>query len=189
MKTCDFCEKNGITQVDETFDLYIMLLEYLNEHDVDSVSVVADEETTKQLLYHAINDECSFNEINLDHYDYDDAYITTISDKNDDYEIIIAKARYNDGKYLATDDATFIQYNLPCKCQYIEDVINNKFVKGFNPQFFQIGKIEECNEPKTHTYADHFEDEGFSSDIYVESTSKEVVDAIKKVFGKLYIKD
>lgn len=200
---CDFCEKNGFVQVEDENVLYSLLIEVMDECDLDEVSVVADEDVTVNLLYTAVNDVCNFGSIELDRWGYDDAYITTIRREYDyanleeDFVINVDKARYEDTNYLATGNTTFIQYDLPCKCEYIEDVLNNKFIDDFDPEFFVIGDYnadddeDENNEPednhdKTYTYANHVEGKNSSGDIFIESTSKEFVDVLKGLFDEYF---
>ena len=204
---CDFCEKNGFVQVEDENVLYSLLIEVMDECGLDEVSVVADEDVTVNLLYTAVNDVCNFGSIELDRwgYDggYDDAYITTIRREYDyanleeDFVINVDKARYEDTNYLATGNTTFIQYDLPCKCEYIEDVLNNKFIDDFDPEFFVIGDYNadddkdendepEDNHDKTYTYANHVEGENSSGDIFIESTSKDFVDALKGLFDEYF---
>ena len=161
----------------------------MDKCDLDEISVVADDDTTAWLLYFAINDECYFGNIIFQPYDYEDAYITTICreyDENDEeaFEINVEKAKVDDNSYLATDCATFIQFDLPCKCEYIEDVMAN--IADFNPEFFLVGDVDEDEEPEdnhigAYTYVDHIEDDYGSGDIYIESTSKELIDIIKEI--------
>ena len=204
---CDFCEKNGFVQVEDENVLYSLLIEVMDECGLDEVSVVADEDVTVNLLYTAVNDVCNFGSIELDRwgYDggYDDAYITTICREYDyanleeDFVINVDKARYKDTNYLATGNTTFIQYDLPCKCEYIEDVLNNKFIDDFDPEFFVIGDYNadddrdendepEDNHDKTYTYANHVEGENNSGDIFIESTSKDFVDALTVLFNEYF---
>ena len=204
---CDFCEKNGFVQVEDENVLYSLLIEVMDECGLDEVSVVADEDVTVNLLYTAVNDVCNFGSIELDRwgYDggYDDAYITTICREYDyanleeDFVINVDKARYKDTNYLATGNTTFIQYDLPCKCEYIEDVLNNKFIDDFDPEFFVIGDYNadddkdendepEDNHDKTYTYANHVEGENSSGDIFIESTSKDFVDALTVLFNEYF---
>ena len=200
---CDFCEKNGFVQVEDENVLYSLLIKVMDKCDLDEVSVVADEDTTVNLLYTAVNDVCNFGSIELDRWNYDDAYITTIRREYDydnleeDFVINVDKARYEDTNYLATGNTTFIQYNLPCKCEYIEDVLNNKFIEDFDPKFFVVCDYNadddedendepENNHDKTYTYANHVEGENSSGDIFIESTSKEFVDALKGLFDEYF---
>ena len=186
---CNFCEENGFVQVDGEDTLYLLLRDIMDKCDLDEISVVADDDTTAWLLYFAINDECYFGNIIFQPYDYEDAYITTICreyDENDEeaFEINVEKAKVDDNSYLATDCATFIQFDLPCKCEYIEDVMANN--ADFNPEFFLVGDVEEDEESEddhigAYTYADHIEDDYGSGDIYIESTSKELIDIIKEI--------
>ena len=199
--SCDFCKENGFVQVDDENALYMMLMEVMSECDLDQISVVADEDVTTELLWFAVNDECNFGSVDLDRYNYDDAYITTISlnyDEDDDavFEIDVEKARLDDSPYLATDCMTFIQFDLPCKCEYIEDVKNNKYIKDFNPEFFIVGDYmpDEANDEedkpnehdKTYTYANHVKGNHSSGDIYIESTSKNFVNALKSLFEEYF---
>ena len=157
------------------------------------MSIVADEDITRELLYYAVNDDYAIKSVMLDHYNYDDAYITTIIapdlDEESDYSVDIEKAIGDKGVYLASDCLTFIQYDIPCKCQYIEDVMNNKYIEEFDPQFFAIGDVDVCaeedNGPKNEvfTYANHVNGEHSSSDILVQSTSKEFIDMIREIFS------
>ena len=186
---CNFCEENGFVQVDGEDTLYLLLRDIMDKCDLDEISVVADDDTTAWLLYFAINDECYFGNIIFQPYDYEDAYITTICreyDENDEeaFEINVEKAKVDDNSYLATDCATFIQFDLPCKCEYIEDVMAN--IADFNPEFFLVGDVDEDEEPEdnhigAYTYVDHIEDDYGSGDIYIESTSKELIDIIKEI--------
>ena len=186
---CNFCEENGFVQVGGEDALYLLLRDIMDKCDLDEISVVADDDTTAWLLYFAINDECYFGNIIFQPYDYEDAYITTICreyDENDEeaFEINVEKAKVDDNSYLATDCATFIQFDLPCKCEYIEDVMAN--IADFNPEFFLVGDVDEDEEPEdnhigAYTYVDHIEDDYGSGDIYIESTSKELIDIIKEI--------
>lgn len=193
---CDFCE-NGFVQFDDESALNEFLIELMNECDLDMVSVVADKDITTQLLWYAVTDKCNFGIIELDKYNYDDAYVTTIHksfDNKEELEIDVCKAMLDDERpYLATDCTTFIQYNLPSKCEYIEDVIDNDLIDDFDPQFFVIGEYnEEKSKPEEkhdekYTYANHVDGKNSSGDIFIESTSKEFVNAIKELFNEYFV--
>ena len=184
---CNFCEKNGVIGVQDTEELLEMITDILEDSDLEAVSVIADEDVTKELLYHAVNDDYEIDMIDLDRYEYDDAYITTI---NKDHEFSIEKALSQKDIYLATDDFTLIQFDLPCKCDYIEDVMNNKYIEGFDPEFFIIGEFVEegdCDEEEGYyTYANDYDDEDSHCEIFVSSTEKDFVDVIKDLFEEVY---
>ena len=161
----------------------------MDSEGLGSVSIVADEDITRKLLYYAVNDDYDVKSVTLDHYGYDDAYITTINapdaDLDIDYSIDIEMALSKKGTYLASDCLTFIQYNLPCKCQYIEDVMNNKYISDFDPEFFIVGDadcLDEEDNDNIFTYASHIDGKHSSGDILVQSTSKDFIDMIRKIF-------
>lgn len=193
MHVCNYCEKNGFIHVQDVEELLFNLTELLEDSCLDSVSIVADEDITRELLYYAVNDDYAIKSVMLDHYNYDDAYITTITapdpDEESDYSVDIEKAIGEKGVYLASDCLTFIQYDIPCKCQYIEDVMNNKYIEEFDPQFFAVGDVDvrtdEDNASKdgVFTYASHVDGKHSSGDILVQSTSKEFIDVIRKIFS------
>lgn len=194
---CNYCENNGFIQLDDENALNSLLMDVLNKYNLNIVSVVADKDITTQLLWYAVTDKCNFGVIELDKYNYDDAYITTIHKSFDDkkeLEIDVRKAMTDNTKpYLVADSVTFIQYNIPCKCDYIKDVMSNDFIINFDPYFFVIGEYnEEDNEPEEehehiYTYTNHVDGNHKSGDIFIESTSKEFVDAIKKIFDEYFI--
>ena len=194
-----FAKKNDFIQLDSEFELNSLLMEIMDEYNLNTISVVADKDVTTELLWYAITDRCNFGVIELDKHNYDNAYITTIHkgfDDNEELEIDVCKAMFDNKRpYLVTDCITFIQYNLPNKYEYIEDAINNDFVDNTDFRFFVIGdyeedknddKIEEKHDGK-YTYANHVDGENCSSDIYIESTSKELVNAIKEIFNECFV--
>lgn len=150
MTECKFCETNSIYGVQNEECLIDMLLDQIKENGWDGASIVADENTARELLYLAVNDDSfDITMVSLDRYDEDNAYIISIESyvgDNDDYEFSIHHAMGLHGKYIATNMPTFIQFDLDCKCEYVEDMLNDKYVKEFNPQFFIIGEFNDEDE-------------------------------------------
>lgn len=206
---CNFCEKNGVLCVCDAEDLLIEVTDLAQDLDLDCISIIADEDTAKEVLYYAINDDIyNIESIDLDRYGYNDAYIITINNHDSCYGLNIDKALGEKGVYLATDTITFIQFDLPCKCQYIEDVMNNKYIKEFDPQFFIFGSFNEeeynkpeddkcrdncegcenCGEGENHyyTYANDYHGNNGYSEIFVSSTDKVFVSTIKDFFEHIF---
>lgn len=206
---CNFCEKNGVLCVCDAEDLLIEVTDLAQDLDLDCISIIADEDTAKEVLYYAINDDIyNIESIDLDRYGYNDAYIITINNHDSCYGLNIDKALGEKGVYLATDTITFIQFDLPCKCQYIEDVMNNKYIKEFDPQFFIFGSFNEeeynkseddkycdncegcenCGEGENHyyTYANDYHGNSGHSEIFVSSTDKVFVSTIKDFFEHIF---
>ena len=206
---CNFCEKNGVLCVCDAEDLLIEVTDLAQDLELDCISIIADEDTAKEVLYYAINDDIyNIESIDLDRYGYDDAYIITINNHDNCYGLNIDKALGEKGVYLATDTITFIQFDLPCKCQYIEDVMNNKYIREFDPQFFIFGSFNEeeynmpeddkccencegcenCGEGENHyyTYANDYHGNSGHSEIFVSSTDKVFVSTIKDFFEHIF---
>ena len=207
---CNFCEKNGVLCVCDAEDLLIEVTDLAQDLDLDCISIIADEDTAKEVLYYAINDDIyNIESIDLDRYGYNDAYIITINNHDSCYGLNIDKALGEKGVYLATDTITFIQFDIPCKCQYIEDVMNNKYIKEFDPQFFIFGSFNEeeeynkpeddkycdncegcenCGEGENHyyTYANDYHGNSGHSEIFVSSTDKVFVSTIKDFFEHIF---
>lgn len=209
---CNFCEKNGVLCVCDAEDLLTEVTDIAQDLELDCISIIADEDTAKEVLYYAINDDIyNIESIDLDRYGYDDAYIITINNHDNCYGLNIDKALGEKGIYLATDTITFIQFDLPCKCQYIEDVMNNKYISDFDPQFFIVGELTESdqddhedhednkkseedkncdncekNEKHYYTYANDYHGNNGYSEIFVSSTDKVFVSTIKDFFEHIF---
>jgi len=151
-------------------------------NNLDCVSVVADGDIAKKLLYHAINDDdYNIGQVDLDRYNYGDAYIITLDlDTESEREVVVVKAMDERDKYLATGTDTFIQNNLPCKDKYIEDVKNNKYIDGFDPKFFTIGKPKknDC----LFEYFNRYEDDTRYAEISATSNISEFIDLVSAFF-------
>ena len=173
---------NDCLRVQNVKELLHTLDNYMITYGLDCVSVVADGEIARQLLYHAINDEnYNIGQVDLDRYNQGDAYIITLDlDTEVDREVVIIKAKGESDKYLATGTDTFIQSNLPCKDKYIEDVKNNKYIDGFDPKFFTIGKPKknDC----LFEYFNRYEDDTRYGEISATSNIAEFIDLVSAFF-------
>jgi len=154
-------------------------------NNLDCVSVITDGEIAKQLLYHAINDDdYNIGQVDLDRYNYGDAYIITLSNSEVDHEVVIGKAKGENDIYLATGTDTFIQDNLPCKEKYIEDVKNNKYIDKFEPRFFAIGKPQKNDH--LYEYSNRYEDNMRYGEISIISNVADLVNLASSFFEEYF---
>ena len=188
--TCNICDNIEVVHAEDSEDLFDLLMMIMDDEDLESVCVIADEENTKELLYHAINDEYEIGSIELETYDYDGPFIVTISWEEDNYEITVEKARNENGKYLACISKTYVQSDIPEKCDYINDVIHNKFIDP-DLAFVEIGSDNsECDEDEptgVYTYANEYKGDGVYGQIYVSSNLKDFVESVKADFEDIFI--
>ena len=178
--------KGDCLRVQDVEELLHVLDDLMSNCNLDCVSVVADGEVAKQLLYHAINDDgYNIGSIDLDRYNQKDAYIVTLDiDCEVDRELVIVKAKGKNDKYLATGTVTFIQKDLPCKDKYIEDVKANKYVEGFDPKYFVIGKPQKSDQ--LYEYSNRFEDNERFGEIFVASNISELVELMSDFFEEYF---
>lgn len=188
----DCKNKDNCLIVQDVKELLLALDNLMVGSGLDCISVVADEEIAKKLLYHAINDDdYNIGTIDLNRYNYDDAYIVTLN-SDADRELTIEKAKGESGNYLATCAVTFIQNNLPCKEKYIEDVSKNKYVNDFEPLLFSIGEPQQEKSRKPEKlnhkfeYANRYEDDKRFGEIYVTSNIADLVDLISTFFEEYF---
>lgn len=180
------CKGNDCLRVQDVKELLLTLDNYMATYGLDCVSVVADGEIARQLLYHAINDDnYNIGQVDLDRYNQGDAYIITLDlDTDVDREVVIIKAKGESDKYLATGTDTFIQSDLPCKDKYIEDVKNNKYIDGFKPIFFRIGKLKDAD--CLFDYYNRYEDNTKYGEISVSSNIADFIDLVSTFFEEYF---
>ena len=165
-------------------------MEFLTETELDSAVVVGDEKLTKELLYLAINNEYDIDTITLNNsYEYDKGYLTTIMWNGDNYEITVEEA-FGDTKFLACGSPTFVQHDFEWKCEYINDVSENKFVQA-DLTIVIVGDLccedDDGDEDRVYTYANEYSEDGVYGQIYVASTLKDFVDVAKSSFEDVFL--
>lgn len=182
----DCKNKDNCLIVQDVKELLLALDNLMVGSGLDCISVVADEEIAKKLLYHAINDDdYNIGTIDLNRHNYDDAYIVTLN-SDADRELVIEKAKGEGGKYLATCAVTFIQNNLPCKEKYVEDVGKNKHIDDFEPLYFSIGRPQPEKANHKFGYSNRYEDDKRFGEICVTSNIADLVDLISTFFEEYF---
>ena len=186
---CKACDNLDYLHVQDEDELLNFVMDFLAETECENVVIVADEDLTKKLMYLAINNEYDIDSVVLNPYEYDKGYITTISWNGENYEICVEEA-YGDDCFLASGFFTLIQNDFKYKCEYINDVLNNKFVSP-DLTIFVIGAVplyddEEEAEKKLYSYANKYEEDGNYTTVFVESNMKDFVDIIKTDFEEIF---
>lgn len=147
------------------------------------MAVVADANLTKKLLYLAVNNEYEVGMVELHPEDYYDmGYMTTISWNGDDYEVTIEQA-YGSTAFLAAGYPTFVQDDWEYKCEYINDVLRNKYVDA-TLDLFVIGTPRNS---VLHTYANEYDNGDSKATVFVESNIKDFVDIVKDTFEDIFL--
>ena len=168
--------KKCICMQDEE-ELLFHLTEIMQGTNLDFISIIADEETTREILKTAIYYDYEFKDIELIRGNCD-VYIITLDNTNEEaYEICIEEG-YSDGEYFATDNLTYIQDNLPSKDKYIKDVWEYSLANDIELRFFKIGD----SEPEIYTFHKTYEGNNRCATICVASTAKDYVDIMKNFF-------
>ena len=165
--------------VQDEEELLLHLTEIMADNNLDFISIVADEDTTRKILKTAIYYDYEFKDILLIR-DNCDVYITSLGNTNDEaYEIYVEEGFDEEcGKYLPVDNLTYIQNNLPQKDKYIKDVKKYASANDIELRFFKIGE----SEPEVYTFHNTYDGNNCCATICVASTSKDYVDIMKKFF-------
>ena len=182
MKECNVCNIEEIYQVDDIDDFYWFLMESLDEFN--EISVFTDYETTKDLMWFIMQGEnVRLGLIDINTLDYDGEYILSLQlHKGGAIELNVDQAKIDDN-YLTSGALTFVDYNVPTKCDYINKVsINPSVEKGF--RFFVIGEISD--KDKVYEFEKHYEDDNYFTDISITSNVKEYVDIVKSMFDDFF---
>lgn len=162
--------------------------------ETEEVCIVADEEITKEFLYNAINSDYEIGSIEINSYEYDGPYLTSIDWNDDNYAITVERARADNGRYLVSGAATYIQDDLDEKCEYINDVTRNKYIDA-DLAIFTVGEdADDCDEtededdkPSVYTYANEYDGDGVYGQIFVSSNLKDFVEDIKMTFEDIFL--
>ncbi len=186
---CDTCEKIETINEQTIEEFFDYIFGVMCDEEMQGLYIVADEDNTKELLYYAINSDYEIGSIEINSNTYDGPYITYIKWADDNYTVSVYRAR-NNGRYYACDKKTFVQKDLAEKCEYVKDVINNKYV-NVDLTFFEIGE-EECEEPDDeptglYTYANEYKGDGVFAQIFVSSNLKDYVESVKEDFEEIFI--
>ena len=175
--------------MDDAEELILFLMEFMIDTDLDVVSIVGDEELTKELMYEAINNDYDISSVNFNPYEYDLGYITIISwnDDTENYEVDVSEAHCD--KFLACGCPTFIQNDFEWKCEYINDVIHNKYVEP-DLWLIDVGECDCCeddeDDDETYSYANKFDDGDVHATVFVESNIESLVDEVKASFEDIF---
>lgn len=187
--SCHICDNLEVLHAQNIEDLFEELMCMMCDEEIEEVCLVADEENTKELLYYAINGEYGIGSIELNSYEYDGPYITTIEWDDDNYAITVERA-YEYGHYCASAAKTYVQYDLPEKCDYINGVIRNKY---FDPDLaiFEVGEVigeddESDDGERMYTYANEYSKDGVFGQIFVSSNLKDYVESVKEDFEDIF---
>ena len=191
--SCHICDNLEYLHAYNIEDLIDVLMDVMSNGE-NGVSIVADQDNTKELMYYAINGEYNIGSIELNSYEYDGPYITTIIWDDDNYEITIERAYISeDCGFIASGYKTYIQYDLVEKCEYIDDVINNEY-KYVDGDLAIFGFGENCDsedesdddEHGLYTYANEYKIDGVFGQIFVSSNLKDFVEMVKDDFENVF---
>ena len=174
-------------------------MEFLTETEMECVAVVGDEALTKELLYHAINNEYEIDAVTLNPYDYDRGYITTISWNGDNYEVTVEEAYCEEtDTFLVCSCPVFLQIDFEWKCEYIADVTHNKYVDADlqlviveDMMEFEIDDESEDDEEdfSHYSFANSYNDGEEWATVFVESNIKDFVDLVRDDYESVFEDD
>lgn len=203
MKDCNICERKELVYAEDNEELFYKIMDMVNDdEDGFGINVVADAETVKELLYYAINEEHKIATVEINAYDYDGPYIFSISwnDDCENFEVDVETARLSDGYYKACAGLTLVQCNLPERCEYVQDVTENKYVTWdiqmfgvgdmIHEDYIQFGDEDDEDGDEMYTYANEYKDkDGVAGMIFVSSNLKEFVNMVKDEFEDVFLDD
>ena len=175
---CSLCKDKDMYQACDVDEFFWLMMEVLDE--LGEVAMITDADTAQELLSYALDKDAKIGIVSIDTKDYDDAYTVIFSNSDDGFEVWIDPAMGDDGTYRAAGYLTFIDYNLPDKCKYIQDVTNNPFVPELEYEFFVIGEVK--GEDFEYDYKNEFDDGNRHAEVTISSNVKDFVDIMSQFF-------
>lgn len=175
MYKCNVCEGRDVFQALDIEDLYWLLTDVAE--NLGGIAVITDYETAKELLFEGMNNDDKLGYIEIDQYDYDDAYLVTFD--YDDGELTIGAefATFDGKKYLHGDCLTFVDYNWDGKCKFISDMTKER--PDFEYELFVVGDLPK---PKEYSYANEVHKDGKDASILIQSNVEDFVNIISEMF-------
>ena len=163
-------------QFKEVDKLFGFLIDAIGESG--SVSVIVDYDTAKELLFYALDENFKLGIIDIDTYEYDNAYIATFTDDDDNnVKVCVEKAMNNRGFYVGGADDMYIDYNLPCRKEYVATIASNPFYDT-EVKYFILGENMKVGNEK-YDYHNKFENGNRFADITISSNIKDFVDILR----------